>query len=140
MKGWLDSIILRIKEGSLLPAKYYAELDIDAALNARDTNEQFSAAWNKLYHQVDVLWRNAEARTALQTSVEAVRRESFIRVSQHTHQHEIASYVSDDLDLIARAKVVGVTDPFLEQLWNIYKKGEFPAPQTPAEGKACPTV
>ena len=43
-------------------------------------------------------------------------------------EHEIASYVSDDLDLIARGEALGLSHPLLAWLWESYEKGQFPVP------------
>jgi predicted membrane-bound mannosyltransferase len=58
--------------------------------------------------------------------VGVIRRESFLAVSRATRQHEIASYVSDDLDLIVRARLVGASSGFIGELWEAYDRGEFP--------------
>ncbi len=44
------------------------------------------------------------------------------------YQHEIASYVSDDFDLIVRGSVLGVNDDFLNRLWDAYNRNEIPTP------------
>jgi hypothetical protein len=64
----------------------------------------------------------------LNTLVEDIRRESFLAVSRATGQHEIASYVSDDFDLIVRASLIGMTEPLLDRMWEVYERGEFPVP------------
>jgi hypothetical protein len=59
---------------------------------------------------------------------EDIRRESFLAVSRATTQHEIASYVSDDFDLIVKAAILGLDDPFLSTMWDAYARNEIPAP------------
>ena len=53
---------------------------------------------------------------------------SFHRVIRATEQHENASYVSDDLAMIVRGRLVGLKRRLLDQLWDVYERGEFPIP------------
>lgn len=59
---------------------------------------------------------------------EDIRRESFLSVSRATTQHDIASYVSDDFDLIVKAAILGFDDPFLSAMWDAYARNEISAP------------
>jgi hypothetical protein len=128
VKAWLASVLARIRDGTLLPAPYYAGLDCDAAVDARDRDGEFDLAWVRACDQVDRLWQAAQVEPEVRAVAEDIRREGFLAVSRATGQHEIASYVSDDLDLIARGRLVGLRDPFLDRLWYDYERGEFPAP------------
>ena len=60
--------------------------------------------------------------------MEAIREEAFLIVSNATGQHEIASYVSDDFDLLCRCHVLGIKHPIIEHLWLAYQSGTFPLP------------
>lgn len=40
--------------------------------------------------------------------------------------HEIAGYVSDDFEMIARSRLLEETHDFIEKLWDSYNQGEFP--------------
>lgn len=128
MDEWLASVRARIADGTLLPAEYYARLDCDTALDARDTDTSFDAAWGRHYAEVDQRWAATAASAEVRALVEDIRRESFLAVSRATGQHEIAGYVSDDLDLIVRGRLVGLKAEFLEKLWSVYERGEFPQP------------
>jgi hypothetical protein len=128
VEEWLKSILSRISDGALLPAAYFSELDCDAALDARDGDSEFEAAWVRLYKQLERRWPEAAISEHLRSLAEDIRRESFLAVSRATRQHEIASYVSDDFEIIVRGRLLGETDPYLEQLWRVYERGEFPSP------------
>jgi hypothetical protein len=123
----MTSILSRIAEGTLLPASYFGQLDCDAALDARDGDE-FDAAWVRQYEEVERRWAEAAVSAEARTLAEDVRRESFLAVSRATRQHEIASYVSDDFDLIVRGRLVGIEGDLLGRLWEVYDRGEFPRP------------
>ena len=128
MEEWLNSILRRIAEGSLLPAAYFAELDLDAALDSRDRDGTFDASWVRLSEAIACRWAGAAVPETLRALAEDIRRESFQAVSRATGQHEIASYVSDDLDLVVRGRLVGLGEPLLDQLWHVYDVGKFPSP------------
>ena len=53
-------------------------------------------------------------------------KEIFIAVSQATDQHEIASYVADDLELIFNAQQNQSDHPFVKQFAESYAQGHFP--------------
>jgi hypothetical protein len=130
VKAWLLSILARIKDGTLLPVSYYASLDCDAALDARDKSGEFDLAWVRACDEVDRRWKDTDLSTELRALAEDIRRESFLVVSRMTGQHEIASHVSDDLDLVVSGRLVGLHDPLLDLLWCDYNRGAFPSPET----------
>jgi hypothetical protein len=128
MEEWLSSVISRITDGTLLPAAYYQRLDCDAALTARNGDTKFDAEWVRQSELIRRLWTAAMVEAKFRALAEDIRRESFLAVSRATGQHEIASYVSDDLDLIVRSRLVGEEGDFLGQLWDVYEHGKFPRP------------
>jgi hypothetical protein len=128
VKEWLTAVLARVADGTLLPTEYYSALDCDAAVDARDRGGEFDLAWVSAFNQLERLWKGAEVESELRTLAEDIRHQGFLAVSRATGQHEIASYVSDDLDLIARGRLVGLNDPFLDRLWQDYERGEFPSP------------
>jgi hypothetical protein len=127
VEEWLNSVLARIRDGTLLPEPYYVRLDCDAALKARDDHE-FDAEWVRHLDEIDRLWASAAVTAEARALAEDIRRESFLAVSSASQQHEIASYVSDDFDLIVRSRLVGARARFLDQLWDVYDRGEFPRP------------
>jgi hypothetical protein len=128
VNAWLNSTLARIVDGTLVPPAYYRGLDCDAALDARDSDTAFDSEWAWHSEKVEQRWAAAEFPAEARTLVEDIRRQSFLTVSRATGQHEIASYVSDDFALIVRGRLVGAQNSFLEQLWEVYERGEFPQP------------
>jgi hypothetical protein len=127
MDDLLTSIQFRIADGTLLPASYYATMDRNAALDARDGDE-FAAEWTRLFKEVERRWSEAPISAEARATAEVIRRESFLAVSRATGQHEIASYVSDDLDLIVRSRLLGMAEPLVTTLWDCYDRCRFPRP------------
>lgn len=132
MREWLTTVLKRIVDGTLLPASYYAALDCDAALDGRAKNGKFDLAWVGAFNEIGQASKSTEVEAELRTLAEDIRREGFLAVSRATNQHEIACYVSDDLDLIVRARLLGLKDPFVDGLWYDYERGAFPVPLTRA--------
>lgn len=128
MKEWLTTVLARIADGTLLPTAYYSALDCNAALDARDQDGEFDQNWVHAFNEVTRVWKDTEVEAELRALAEDIRREAFLAVSRATNQHEIASYVSDDLDLIVRGRILGLKDRFLDGLWSDYERSEFPAP------------
>jgi hypothetical protein len=131
VEDWLNTIIADIASGKLLPAVYFQHLDCDRSLDARDSDKAFAVEWTRIFKEAKRRWGEADIADGLRKRAEIIRRESFMVVSRATEQHEIASYVSDDLDLIVRGKVLGMEDKLLGQLWARYEGGEFPCPPFP---------
>lgn len=138
MEEWLNTILADIASGKMLPADYYQQLDCDKLLDARDMDTTFGAEWTRIYREAKGRWSQANIADVLRKFTEAIRRESFIMVGRATNQHEIASYVSDDLDLIARGRLLGLEEKLLEQLWSKYQHGEFAIPPFPREASDEP--
>jgi hypothetical protein len=128
MDNSLDAILDGIASGKLLPAPYFQSLDCSRVLDSRDQDEVFDSEWARLFAELQHRWSAAKIAEGPRKLVEDIRRESFMAVSRATKQNEIASYVSDDFDLIIRGKLVGMDDNFLGQLWATYERGEVPCP------------
>jgi hypothetical protein len=124
----LEDILARVDGGSLVPTDYYRTLDCDAVLDARDSDGEFESAWLALREEIEEAWMFMPVSAAVSDTITRISREVFAAVSQATSQHEIASYVSDDLDLIARGKVLGLSNPLLSWLSEAYDRGHFPTP------------
>ncbi len=124
MPELVSQILSIIENGSL--AASFANLDCNAALDARDHNRDFETSWCRLLEEVERRWQIIDLPQHLRNQVEAVRQRSFYAVSRVTGQHEIASYVSDDLELIARAHLLLLDSPLLKELWDAYHRGTFP--------------
>ena len=90
-----------------------SEDELNTILDCRDT-DPFDSDWRRLYDSVG----------GKETPPDA--DDIFFRISEATRQHEIASYIADDLDLIFRAEMKSVEDPFLRYLCTCYKEGEVP--------------
>jgi hypothetical protein len=130
LQTWLDEVSEALRSGRLLNADVYAAMDADAALDARDNDEEFDREWQRLWSRTESAFALQRPVARVVDAIEAIRKLSFLRVSRSTGQHEIAAYVSEDLDLIAKAHAAFGLDaePFAEALWKAYRTGRFPGP------------
>src|SRR5262249_13009394 len=97
-------------------------------LDARESDAAFDAEWVRQAEEVERRWAKLAVSAEAVALAEDIRRESFLAVSRATRQHEIASYVSDDFDLIVRGRLAGAAGGSRGQLWGVYERGEFPRP------------
>lgn len=127
MSDWATDVLRRIQAGSLLSHEYYAILDCDQALDARDQAPEFDSAWVAAFNRIKSIWSERPVDSASAKLIEDIRRESFLAVNRATRGHEIAGYVSDDLELIVKMRIAGIEDSFVDRLWGVYERGEFSA-------------
>lgn len=73
----------------------------------------------------DLAWCNLNDITPA-TNRPLIAKDTFITLSGITNAHELCSYISDDLELIARADNAGVESDFLNYLKTSYEQGEIP--------------
>ncbi|MEM7773481.1 MAG: hypothetical protein AAF327_23625 [Cyanobacteria bacterium P01_A01_bin.37] len=86
---------------------------LDAMLDTRDS-PSFESAWNEIYDRLKPIDTSPDTESI------------FIAISNATCQHEIASYVADDIDLIYAADKSGFTNAFINWLKSEYIQGHFP--------------
>lgn len=122
----LDVLLAGIQAHAFVRADYYAALACDDALDQRDLPGRFDSDWALVYEATRARWNDVSTEVRFQS--DAIRREAFLIVSNATGQHEIASYVSDDFDLLSRCQVLGIVHPLSEYLWKAYQSGKFPVP------------
>ena len=92
--------------------EYLNNQDLDGLLDLRDEPD-FEESW-------------LEVNAVLAPSSSPLSQSVFLQISEHTNGHEIASYISDDLDLIYRAHKEGYESRFVTHLESSYKSGIFP--------------
>lgn len=122
----LHALLARLKSQGLIQPEYFGQLDCDQALEQRDSNSSFDTDWIEAYKHTEVGW--SDMPVELRTQIDIIRKEAFMQVSRATRQHEIASYVSDDFDLICRCHVLGYEPAIVGSLWQAYELGKFPTP------------
>lgn len=117
----LTLLLEKINEGKIISSEMFNKIDIDALLDLRDEPE-FDAEWMRVFNQIEEL-SYSEADKQI---IDNIRKESYIKAYQASNSSEIASCVSDDFDLIARAYVLSINDCWLNSVMLIYASNIFP--------------
>ena len=124
----LADIVATVAGGHVPDAHALVSLDrdaLDAILDARDA-PSFAVARTRASSAVEMKWDALAAPAYVRGRVEEVRRTAFLAVGNVTGRHDLASEVSDDFGMIAKAAAAGVADPFLRSLWELYEGGTYP--------------
>lgn len=119
-----------IESGEIPFAEMFASADCDSLVDQRDSDPEFDATYREIRE------RHEKLRFILNRDpAEQIRKQAFLTVSNATQEHEIASYVSNDFELIAWDSHATVTDEipssgssFVEWIYSQYKSGNFPCP------------
>lgn len=129
MKEFLVQRLAQINQGEILSASYYAQLNSAAMLDARDNDDAFALAWQSAFDAVEPAWQ-AQTSAELDALILEIRKASFLLVGRASTQKEIASYVSDDMELLTKAQALQLDLPWLARLWQCYQAGRFPDPDS----------
>ena len=97
---------------------------IDDLLDARES-QIFDEEWMRCYSAVQDLEVEGELQTR-NVIIDELREWTFKRAYKLSSHAELAAYVSDDFDLIARALQADYSDDWLGALWQTYRAGGFP--------------
>lgn len=121
----LVALLQAIQKTPFFPPEYYAHLDEATVLNQRDA-APFDTHWVAAFNEIESAWQAFKADQSTKNLVQNLRKHSFMAVSRATQQSEIAGYVADDMELIAKAQLLGMQSPFVACLWQVYLAGQFP--------------
>ena len=123
-------LLAEITNGEIPLADIFVMVDCDLLLDERDSDPKFDAIYREAWEQCGNL-----KFIMNRDPTETIRKQSFLAVSKATQNHEIASYVSDDFELIAwnshaltNNEFPSFGSEFIEWLYLRYKSGKFPCP------------
>jgi hypothetical protein len=128
----LSDLLHQLCTGEIPLNSIFHVCDCDKLLELRDSSPTFVNTYAGHFSQI------ASFRTAVQPDpTKQVRYQAYIFVALETNNHEIASYVSDDFELIAWASCdqpMRELNPqfisFAAWLFSEYKSGRFPIPSS----------
>lgn len=93
-------------------------------LDARD-GQLFDSEWMRVYSAVQDMEVEGELQTK-NVAIDELREWVFKRAHGISGNAEIAGYVSDDFEILARALQANYSDEWLGALWQEYREGRFP--------------
>ena len=125
-----SELLTEIETGMIPIQAILAQNNCDHLLDARDASPSFDSIYQRAFREMQVL------RAAVSDDpTKHIRYQAFVFASVATNNHEIASYVSDDFELIAWASFANLTlaiDSSLNRLANFlyteYGSQRFPTP------------
>lgn len=94
-------------------------------LDLRDASP-FDAQWMRSFALVLDHERDHVPTPDELKALEQLRKTAFSKAAKATGSTELAAYISDDLDLLARAARVELEDDWLVSLHRAYEEGRFP--------------
>ncbi|HVF84767.1 MAG TPA: hypothetical protein VM821_02210 [Abditibacteriaceae bacterium] len=102
-----------------------SEDEQNAMLDNRD-RKPFDPEWVRVDQAVKQLETNQQLSNEDKAAINELRETTFKKTYRVVENGELAGYVSDDFDLIARALIVDYHDAWLDALWMQYQTGNFP--------------
>lgn len=118
-------------------AEALSKNDYDALLTDRDADE-FAEPWTAAYDASKAPYQKIATEQELKGRIDKMREHVYKRVYKQTQVSDLASYVSDDIDLILRYLLAEMPNEWVNALWLSYKEGNIPSGtlrETPGELK-----
>lgn len=100
--------------------------DFDDLLDARDASE-FASPWTTVYNAASKSYTESNSLQSEKVRIDKVREHIYKRVYNRTEVSDLASYISDDFDLILKCLLTGTENSWVNALWLSYKGGEVPS-------------
>lgn len=120
-KQSVEALKIKLSQGSLLPVTLWQELDIESYLEYRDRAD-FDTEWIGAYQKLE----RDSLKEEEQAQITEWSRLAFMQVMQHRNDHDLAAYVSDDMDLIFTASILELEDLFVDRLIASYVSDRLP--------------
>ena len=118
----IESLVL---EDALPYSEALSEKNYDGLLDSRDSNE-FATPWTNAYNTINKIYRGTDINQDTRNRVDKVREHVFKRVYKVTEVSDLASYVSDDFDLILRCLITRTQNSWVNALWLSYLYRDIP--------------
>ena len=100
--------------------------DFDDLLDARDASE-FASPWTTAYNAASKLYTESNSLQSEKVRIDKVREHIYKRVYNRTEVSDLASYISDDFDLILKSLLTSIENDWVNSLWLSYKGGDIPS-------------
>jgi len=118
----IESLILN----DVLPYTETGEAgNYDSLLEARDSDE-FATPWADAYDVVSKLYKESDINQDIRDRVNIVREHIFKQVYNKTKVSDLASYISDDFELILMCLVTKTQNSWVNALWTSYQDKNIP--------------
>lgn len=122
----LQEIERLVFSNKLPTAETLSQEGYDTLLDERDADE-FAAPWTDVYEASEASFKQIEANQGVKARIDKVSEYVYKRVYNQTTVSDLASYTSDDIDLILRYLLTAVPSNWVNALWLSYKQGAIPS-------------
>lgn len=113
-----------LENGQIIHFGKMSEEEIAAMLDSRD-REDFEGEWLRVFNELE---DQADFQDA---NIEKIREAAYKKSFEATNHSELAAYVADDFELIAKSLEIGYNDEWLNSLFLSYLQGVFPHSKLP---------
>lgn len=117
--------LLQLIENGTIGKNFPKNSDVGGILDSRDSNP-FDVEWMSAFNEVECEYKKIEKSVELAALIKKVRETSFKLFYGIASGGELASYASDDFDLIAKGICVDSNNEWLSGLLKEYMDGYFP--------------
>ena len=117
----LNLLLEKIKAGKIISREMFDQADMDELLDLRDA-PAFDAAWMRVFNRLKDLSCPGTDREI----IDEIGKASYLKAYEVSKSSEIASCVSDDFNLFARAYVASISDRWLNSVMLKYAGNTFP--------------
>jgi hypothetical protein len=121
----LDMLYDDIAQGNLVHKDMFRSKDLELFLDERD-DSNFDDEWIRVFNKINELEMKNTIKSDLKNSIDRIREVSFKKAYEFTNNADLAGYVSDDMELIAKGILLEYQDKWLAAVYNLYKQKVFP--------------
>lgn len=117
----LDELLRLLIEDRVITKEICQQSNIDRILDLRDIPE-FDSEWIRVDEQIETISIDDRYKEIIKT----IAKEAFMKAYNFSKSSDFASCVSDDFELIVKARIINYSDKWLNALIYSYAKDEFP--------------
>lgn len=126
MNEWLpDRISERLESDQFFYAVSGSRKYLNSLLDIRDRDE-FDDDWVKTAEEIQAHWEIFENAENLEFTIRDIREQAFQKSFAACGGHEVAGYISDDFEIIAKAAILSLDGSLITQLREAYDQGVIP--------------
>lgn len=126
----IKKLLKKIEDNNIIKLENFDDCDIDELLDKRD-DEVFDGEWIKAYSELN----KNDYTDAEKKEIDVTREKSFLMAYNNSGSSDIASCVSDDMEIICKAYFMNYNNAWLNSLIMSYAHGEFPCGKLENEKK-----
>ena len=117
----LHKLLEKIKNNCIITKQLFEDYNLGDVLNLRD-NDIFDSKWVELYNSLEKL----EVSNDSLKLINEIKKEIFIKVCNISEDSELASYISDDFELICKAYIFNINNNWLNSIIYLYANNIIP--------------